>query len=37
MVNEIGNYNRSTRMALNTDGDYAIVIKADGAWTVEID
>jgi hypothetical protein len=37
MVNEIGAYEGSTRQQLKTDGYYALVIKADGSWTVGIE
>jgi hypothetical protein len=37
MVNEIGTYEGSTRHQLKTDGYYALVIKADGGWSVGIE
>ncbi|WP_175991531.1 hypothetical protein [Bacillus sp. Marseille-Q1617] len=37
MVNEIGAYEGSTRQQLKTDGYYALVIKADGGWSVGIE
>jgi hypothetical protein len=37
MVNEIGSYSGSTRQNLGTDGFYALVIKADGAWSAKVE
>ncbi|MFC7785539.1 hypothetical protein ACFQWC_13670 [Rossellomorea sp. GCM10028870] len=37
MVNEIGAYEGSARQVLKTDGYYALVIKADGDWSVGIE
>ncbi|WP_019240950.1 MULTISPECIES: hypothetical protein [Bacillus] len=37
LVNEIGNYSGSTRQKLSTDGYYAIVVRADGKWSIKID
>lgn len=37
LVNEIGNYNGSTRQQLTTDGAYAIVVNADGNWSIKIE
>ncbi|WP_110926788.1 hypothetical protein [Bacillus massiliglaciei] len=37
MVNEIGNYQGSTRKQLATDGVYGLVITADGKWSVKVD
>jgi sortase (surface protein transpeptidase) len=37
MVNEIGSYSGSTRQNLGTDGFYALVINADGAWTAKVE
>jgi hypothetical protein len=37
MVNEIGSYSGSTRQNLGTDGYYALVINADGAWSAKVE
>ncbi|OCA86219.1 MULTISPECIES: hypothetical protein [unclassified Bacillus (in: firmicutes)] len=36
LVNEIGNYSGSTRNKLE-NGDFAIVVKADGKWSIKIE
>ncbi|TGB04673.1 hypothetical protein [Halobacillus salinus] len=37
LANEIGNYEGSTREALPDTGMYAIVVNADGDWTINIE
>lgn len=37
LVNEIGNYNGSTREQLSTSGVYAFVVNADGKWSIKIE
>lgn len=37
LVNEIGNYNGSTRQSLQDDGMYLFSITADGDWSIKIE
>lgn len=37
LVNEIGNYNGSTRQNLSSSGAYAFVVNADGNWSIKIE
>lgn len=37
LVNEIGNYNGSTRQPLQDDGMYLFSVNADGNWGIKIE